>query len=235
MPAFRPLLVVLILAARSTLAAAPETDPRAAALAVLLPDEPTPLEERQVAVKPWPHGPEAKLLIAAALLRDQDEGQVAVGVFRETHDTLALLARSDDGEPDADEPLWNAAIGLDLIPYRISPGEVAFGVTVANNYTSTARSSSSQSLQLYRYHGKKLSPIFSTIVSRSNFDRAFADDCERKKKSRDCQDQSTEEHFVVSFSPHQTNGFFDLLLRPKGGGKAARYTWTGDKYEQARE
>ena len=235
MPAVRLLLAALILSATPVVAAAPWTDPRAAALAALFPDPPKDLGDGEVAIKPWPNGPAPKLWVAAISLRGSEAGTLSVGVFRETDGTLALLARNDDAEAEADEPLWNAAIGLDLIPYRISPGEVAFGVVVANEYASTARLSGSQSLQLYRYRGKALLPIFSTIVSRSNFDKVTAEECERKKKSRDCEDQSTEEHFVVSFSPHRTGGFFDLLFRPKGGGKVARFTWTGDKYEAAGE
>jgi hypothetical protein len=225
-----------MLAATPAIATAPWTDPRAAALAVLLPDPPSPIDDGEVAIKPWPNGTAPKLWVAAVLLRGSDGGTLSVGVFRNSRDSLVLLARSDDSEPDTDEPLRNAAIGLNLIPYRISPNETAFGVTVENSYASPARSSGSRSLQLYRYRGKKLSPIFSAIVSRKNFGRVSADECAEKKAAQDCGEQSTTaEDFVVSFSPHRTSGFFDLLLRPKRGGKAERYTWTGDKYEKADE
>ena len=147
MPAFRLVLVALILAATPAVAAAPWTDPRAAALAVLLPDPPTPVEDGEVVIKPWPNGPAPKLWVAAILLRGSDAGTLSVGVFREMNGTLALLARNGDGEAEADEPLRSAVIGLDLIPYRISPSETAFGVTVENSYASTARTSGSRSLQ----------------------------------------------------------------------------------------
>jgi hypothetical protein len=236
MRAFRLLLVGLMLATLPVVAAAPETDKRAAALAVLLPNPPDPLGDEDVAIKPWPNGPAPRLWVAAILLRGSDAGTLSVGIFRETNGSLALLARNDDGEAEADEPLWSTAIGLDLIAYRISPGETAFGVIVENSYASTARTSGSRSLQLYRYHDKTLSPIFSAIVSRNNYDRVSAEECEGKTAAQNCGEQnSTVEDFVVSFSPHRTDGFFDLLLRPKGGGKAEHYTWMGDKYEAGGE
>jgi hypothetical protein len=239
----RPLLrlfsAALIACAMTRPAAAldqPQDARAAAALTALLTASSLSLNDlRDFASKPWVNGPEPNLWVGAALPLGDDENLI-VGVFREEGDRLQLLAHNAGGEALAEEPLWNAWVGLDLIAYRISPDEVAFGVVVSNDYTSTARSSGSGSLQLYRYRNEVLSPIFAAITQRTSYEKNEEGDCrEQQKNAPDCDDEETSEELVVVFSPHKTKGFFDLLLRDKNkkSGKSMRYVWTGGQYERA--
>ncbi len=233
-------VLVACVVARPAAALDQPTDARAAgALRELLAANPlVPDGFRDFALKPWAKGPAAKLWVGAALPLGE-EAKVITGVFREEGEGLQLLAHHDEGEPLTDEPLRSAGVDLDLLPYRIGADEVAFGVVVSNSYNSTARNTKTHSLQLYRYHGKRLSPIFAAITYRNNYKKGRNEGSEacfrRSHETPDCVGEETVEEFAVVISPHETKGFFDLLLKSKAGGEPARYVWNGSRYEQVHE
>ena len=129
-----------------------------------------------------------------------------------------VVAQNEADEPVAAEPLHVYDVELDLIPYRISPGETAFGVRFRNSYNSTARSSSSEALHLYRMKGWKLTLIFAELTLDYNLD---------KSENEDEEGEERESKWVVLFSKKKTNGFYDLLLR---GKQTTTYRWDGAKY-----
>ncbi|MFZ0872278.1 MAG: hypothetical protein WAM90_16320 [Rhodanobacter sp.] len=207
-----------------------------------------------IALAPWTHGPTnaGAVWVVAALVQppgDDNEPQLWTGVLSRDGQGFHLLAgdRSERVEP---EPiLWNPSIALDLIAYRINDQETAFGVRFDNAYSSTAHSDTQEVLSLYRYAGGALTPIFTALTDRYMYDRSGAEDCAQEKAGTDKQPtedrqndcdaaNTTEQHYVVSFSRHITHGYYDLLLRPKGrhaaSDKSVGAVWNGKGYQPRR-
>lgn len=144
---------------------------------------------------------------------------VQAAVLHETKGRFTLVARSAGEEPLSSEPnLYAAGVTLDLIPYRIAPKEVAFGVRVSNSYESSARSSASEALHLYRLHGGTLRQVFVTLTRESNWDKSDQD--------------GAESQWVVIVSKKAHKGFYDLLVRDKKTKETTMYRWNGSEYVQ---
>ena len=183
------------------------------ALQLLNPDA----KPRDANVAHWSAGGK-DLWVAAGVYDDE----LIAAVLRERSDgEYALVARSEAIEPLADEPLWAVFVTPDVIPFRISDKETAFGVRVSNSYHSTARSSSSEALHLYRLHNGELTMIFADILSSTYVELAQDDSGD---------DDRTESHRVVIVSKRKHNGFYDLLVRDRKTKKTQTWRWNGTAY-----
>ncbi|WP_423368521.1 hypothetical protein [Burkholderia sp. LMG 32019] len=250
------LALVLALVAHCTFAASDVTDndQQQAALRTLMGTAPAPADSvKGVALSPWAHGPSASgpLWVVAALVQrptDNVDAELWTGVLTRDGQGFHLLASDRSERVDTSPMLWNVFLTMDVIPYRVSAQETAFGVRFNNNYTSTAHSDSTGILSLYRYADARVMPIFTATTDWSTYDKDGAAECVAEKvgKGKDPGDarqdacdaeNTTEVHYVLSFSPHMTNGHYDLLVRPKGkagSGKSARFTWNGKTYQPRR-
>lgn len=250
------LALMLALAAHCTFAASDVTDndQQQAALRTLMGNDPASSDSvKGVALSPWAHGPSASgpLWVVAALVQRSTENVDAAlwtGVLTRDGQGFRLLASDRSERVDTSPLLWNASLNMDVIPYRISAQETAFGVRFNNNYTSTAHSDSIEILSLYRYADARVTPIFTAVTDWSTYDRDAAAECAAEKTGKGgdpgdarqhaCDAENTMEvHYVLSFSPHMTNGHYDLVVRPKGksaSGKSARFTWNEKTYQPRR-
>ncbi|KFG98341.1 hypothetical protein GQ56_0104635 [Burkholderia paludis] len=250
------LALVLALAAHGTFAAGDvnDKDQQQAALRALMGNDPAPAESVQdVALSTWTHGPSTSgplWVVAALVQRPADDADAALwtGVLTRDAQGFRLLASDRSERVDTSPMLWNAFLTMDVIPYRISAQETAFGVRFNNNYTSTSHSDTTGILSLYRYADARVTPVFTATTDWSTYDKDGVAECMKeaagKGKPRGdagqdaCDAENTAEvHYVLSFSPRTTNGHYDLLVRPKGkaaSGKSARFTWNGNTYQPRR-
>ncbi|OXI81880.1 hypothetical protein CFB50_26395 [Burkholderia sp. AU33423] len=229
-------------------------DQQQAALRTLMGKDPAPADSvKGVALSPWAHGPSASgpLWVVSALVQrstDNDDAELWTGVLTRDGQRFHLLASDRSEHVDTSPLLWSASLTMDVIPYRINAQETAFGVRFNNNYTSTAHSDSIEILSLYRFADARVMPIFTAMTDWSTYDRDAAAECVAEKAGKgknqgDAQqdacdaENTTEVHYVLSFSPHMTNGHYDLVVRPKGkaaSGKSTRFTWNGKTYQPRR-
>lgn len=104
-------------------------------------------------------------------------------------------------------------MGLDLIPYRISAQETAFGVRIHGDYNSTAHSDAEEQVSLYRLAGSTLTPIFTALTYSSSLDKDAMASCATNKAGQghqpsDAQEEACEgeitreQRYVLIFSPH---------------------------------
>ncbi|WP_175853489.1 hypothetical protein [Burkholderia anthina] len=249
------LALTLALVANCTFAASDTSDKdQQAALLALMDKTPPPADSvKGSALAQWTHGPSnaGPLWVTAALVQrpnEDVEAELWTGVLTRDENGFHLLASDRSERVDTSPMLWNASLAMDLVPYRISDQETAFGVRFDNNYTSTAHSDTTEILSLYRYADARVTPVFTALTDWSTYDKDGVRDCTEKKAGkgkdpRDAQqdacdaDNTTEVHYAVSFSPHKTNGHYDLLVRPKGktaSGKSARFTWNDRTYQPRR-
>ncbi|WP_175997424.1 hypothetical protein [Burkholderia stabilis] len=231
-----------------------DKDQQQAALRTLIGKNPAPADSvKGLALAQWTHGPSSAgpLWVVAALVQrpsDDVDAQLWTGVLNRDGQGFHLLASDRSERVDTSPMLWNASLTMDLVPYRISDQETAFGVRFDNNYTSTSHSDTTEILSLYRYADGRVTPVFTALTDWSTYDKDEAGDCVTKKagKGREPSDaqqsacdaeNTTEVHYVLSFSPHTTNGYHDLLVRPRGkaaSGKPARFTWKDGTYQPRR-
>lgn len=249
------LALTLALVANHTFAASDTNDQdQQAALLALMGKNPAPADSiKSSALAQWTHGPSnsGPLWVTAALvqrLNEDVEAALWTGILTRDAHGFHLLASDRSERVDTSPMLWNASLTMDLVPYRISDQETAFGVRFDNNYTSTAHSDTTEMLSLYRYADARVTPVFTALTDWSTYDKDGARDCTEKKvgKGKDpsdaqqdaCDaDNTTAVHYAVSFSPRKTNGHYDLLVRPKGNaalGKSARFTWRDGTYQPRR-
>ena len=214
----RKLLIVVLLLGSLTAVADSRLDE---ALALLDADS-LPADGDDAALARWDAGGK-DLWVVAAIYGDS---LIRAAVLREAGGEFALVARSDGEEPVTNEAnLWVASLSLDLIPFRISAQDVAFGVRVQNSYFSTARSSSSEALHLYRLHGGKLTQVFAELTRASNYETPDEGDEE--------EGTETASAAVVIVSRKKHKGFHDLLLRDTETGATTRFRWNGTAYGAA--
>jgi hypothetical protein len=205
----RKLAIALVLFSFSAFA-----DPRLEKALDLLDPNQRPEQPDDAALGRWTAG--GKDLWVVASVYDQ---VVQAAVLRETNGRFTLVARSNGEEPLSSEPsLYVATVKLDLIPYRIAPKEIAFGVRVSNSYESSARASASEALHLYRLHGGALRQVFVDLTHESNWDKSDRD--------------GTESQRVVIVGKTRRKGFYDLLVRDTKTKETTTYRWNGSEYAQ---
>ena len=89
-----------------------------------------------VALAQWTHGPSnsGPLWVTAALVQRPSEDVEAAlwtGILTRDAHGFHLLASDRSERVDTSPMLWNASLTMDLVPYRISDQETAFGVRFA--------------------------------------------------------------------------------------------------------
>lgn len=192
---------------------------------------------------------DAWVVAALFLVPDNDNrGEMWTGVLRRTGHVFHLLARSTHEKlDDFGFPPWHPSLQLDLIPYRISAQETAFGVRILDDYSSTGHSDNYEAIRLYRFNGSALTPIFSALTSSSIYDKVGAADCEQRlagtgkvptdEQESGCDSANTGgEKYALAFSPNMTLGHYDLLIRTRGtqaksGRAVKRAVWNGTTYQ----
>lgn len=169
------------------------------------------------------------LWLVAAYFDSYEAARLKAGVLRKTANGFRLVARSEDVEPMTAEPVHRLWLSTDSTTFSISPSEDAIALRVGNSFNSTARSSSSDALHLFRFRGNKLTEIFATVLSYSGGDKAPYDD-----EGNEIEDGEEEEEFeeksVVYFSKRKTKGFYNLIVRDLQTRKTTTYRWNGRKY-----
>ena len=162
------------------------------------------------------------LWVVAGVYGAYEETTIVAAVVRKTANGFELVARSEGETPLTAEPAHVFDLELDLIPYRISDRDVAFGVRFENGYNSTARAAFTNALHLYRRDGDRLLPVFEAITFEQNLEKAQTDDEEGIE---------TIVSSVVVVSRRKSKGFYDLILRQKKPKKSTTYRWNGQRYE----
>ena len=190
-----------------------QADPSLDAALTLLDDTARPAQDDAVLAQWTAGGPD--LWVVAAIYEDT----LRTAVLRGRNGAFELVARSEGEEPLTNEPLWTHFVTLDLIPWPIRDGENALGVRVSNSYLSTARSSSTEALHLYRLKNDELTMIFAALTFESNSD-----------KSGDTPDESVRRVVIVGRKKH--HGFHDLLVRDRRTKATTTWRWNGDTYTQ---
>ncbi|WP_266156935.1 hypothetical protein [Dyella silvatica] len=230
-------------------------DRQQAALSALMDGRPPAVDSvKSIALAPWPHAPAdaGALWVVAALVQSPgSEGDVQLwtGVLRRDGENFRLLAKDHSEHIDSMPLLWNPGVMLDLIPYRISAQETAFGVRINGSYNSTAHSDAEERVSLYRFAGSSLTPVFTALTYSSSFDKDAIAACAQDKAGQghepsDAQQQAcereivSEQRYVLIFSPQATKGYYDVIMRAAAGqpaaAKAARSRWNGQSYAPRR-
>ncbi len=251
------LFIVLAVTCLPALAAstdrASQAQQQAALHALAGQDMPEAASIKGVALAPWTHGPTGAgplWVVAALILPPGDDAAVQLwtGVLRQDGDGFQLLADDRSERPDTSPMPWSLDVRLDLIPYRISAQETAFGVRFSNSYDSTAHSDYQEQLSLYRYAGQALTPIFTALTDTSTYDKDGVQSCTQDKAGAGkepseaqqdaCDRENTvEAHYVLAFGNQTHQDHYDLLVRAKPGSTASakaraglRFTWNGKTY-----
>ncbi|WP_423383657.1 hypothetical protein [Burkholderia sp. LMG 32019] len=201
----------------------------------------------------WSNAPtdSGDVWIIAALLHESNQDgpdQIRAGVLRRDGHVFHLIARSSPEKlHEFASPSWNPSLQLDLIPYRISPQETAFGVRILDSYNSTSHSDNSGVIDLYRFKGNTLTLIFSALTSWSTYDKVGAADCTHHlagvgKEPNDAQqaqcdgENTVDQEYVLAFIPNMTLGHYDLSIRTRStknapGKGIKRVVWNGTTYK----
>ena len=211
---------------------------------------------QSITLAPWKHGPasDGPLWVVAALILppgDESVPQLWTGVLRRDGDGFQLLAGDRSERIDSAltlSTLLGAGLQLDLIPYRINAHETAFGVRFSNSFNSTGDRVSREQISLYRYAVQTLTPIFTALTDDSGYDKYSAGQCAQRAagagkepsdgEQSECDDKnSNEDHYVIAFGTHTSQGYYDLLVRKSGVPASAkakaglRFSWNGKTYE----
>jgi hypothetical protein len=175
-----------------------------------------PSEPRDAKVARWSAG--GKDLWVATGVYDEE---LITAVLRKRNGDYTLVAKSDGVTPLTNEPPWSVSVNPDLIPFRISDQDIAFGVRVSNSYHSTARASSTEALHLFRLHKGELTMVFAALLDES--DSEFAQDGSDDRIVH-------ESHRVVIVSKTKHKGFYDLIVRDRKTKRSETWRWNGSEY-----
>ncbi len=161
-------------------------------------------------------------LMVAAMGSDADNFYVAVLKAQGPGWQVVAMAN-----PDNDPAVAPADVSvledlrLDVIPYRISKTEIAFGVRAATDFTSTSTYAAGTVLHLFRLHDGQLDDVFAADVASSS--------CDKTDPNAAC---AADQQANVEFASTQHEGYYDIVLKPaKGrGGKVQIFTWQDGAY-----
>jgi hypothetical protein len=170
----------------------------------------------------WPDAKEPEFQVVASLIGPEDGdslGRLCVGAVRQDRgNTIREAVLTDVVRPPKKiDPIDVKGVRIDTIPFRFSPTETAVAVWVEAGLDTESVGYDYNALYLFRRQGDRLLRIFGGLGNEVTTDKT-----EHFK-------ETIIEH-VVRFSPHITNGAYDLIFAPKHGGKGQRYVWTGTKY-----
>jgi hypothetical protein len=214
----------LALAAASAHAA--PADPKALqAAAAAVGCEVEPGNYPQADLQKWPDANAPALQVVASLVGPDDEhslGRLCVGVIRQDGGRAIREAVLMDviRPPKKIDPV-SPSVQIDTVPFQFSPSETAIAVWVEGSLDTQSVGYDYSTLYLFRRQGGHLVKIFDGLGHEVTTD----------KTGKHYKETSVE--YVVKFSPHVTNGAYDLILARKHGGKGRRYIWTGEKYAPA--
>jgi hypothetical protein len=127
-------------------------------------------------------------------------------------------APADSGGGDAIPP--QSITRFDLAPYRVAPGEAAFGLRVAWDEGYSGGGAKFTALDLFTIAGARLKPVL-TVPMSASIDIAG-----------DWHPDGTRDHHLsagsnlVVVTRHLTAGHYDLVVRSRSGGWHRRYRWS---------
>lgn len=176
---------------------------------------------RVLSMTPWTAATAAGLVVAAI---GSDADNFYVAVLKPQGNGWQVVAMAN---PDNDPVVAPAdvsvleGLSLDVIPYRISKNEIAFGVRVDTDFTSTSTYAASTSLHLFRLHDGQLDDVFAADVASSS--------CNKTDPNAAC---AADQHAIVEFAATQHGGYYDVVLKPAKGsvGKVQVFTWLDGSY-----
>lgn len=167
------------------------------------------------AVKPWPAAeglsvvvvPDDDVAIRVALMRTGDDG------------TPQIVAGPVRVEPITIDPIWGCRMEVDdLAPLG---GRPLVAVRMLNSYTSTGRSSFTQSLHLLLRDGETLRPIFGSLTAASHR--------EYSENGHNFIDWRRQWRVVPAQARPGTMP--DLVVRDvRTNAAVSRHRWTGEAY-----
>jgi hypothetical protein len=105
---------------------------------------------------------------------------------------------------------------FDLAPYRIAPGETAFGLRGRWDEPSAGGLAAYSALYLFAVDGGELRQVLAVPIS------AFEDRAGPPGGGRDRSDARN----ILVISPHLSDGHFDLIVRDAAGGWRQPYRWS---------
>ncbi|CAI3926590.1 unnamed protein product [Commensalibacter communis] len=114
---------------------------------------------------------------------------------------------------------------LDFAHYQVNPQTLAFGIRYGAEVGYSGGNASNQSMTLFAIMQGKLRPILKTDMYHfANIAGEWHNDGTRDH-------DITEEEYILSFLPHQTNGFYDIKYTQKGtkSKKSKIYRWNNQK------
>ena len=211
MNALARLLVALALLAPG---AARALDEHAAARALLgAPGQDAP---PCIGFAPW--GPPADGVFVVAVPNDREE--IVVALMRDGPDGQpAILAGPATFEPITLGPLWSCL--LRVAEQAPLGGRPVVGLRVSNAYTSTGRSTSTESLHLLLLDGAALRPILGSIISATHADGPPQGP--RTGWSR---------RYVLHRSPARQDAMPAIEIRDARSRRVvSRHRWRGDAYD----
>lgn len=212
---------------------------------------PVDLDRHSVMLAPWPGGPRAGLLVAAAVAKG---GVTASGatpnllraaILERNGEGLRVLAR---GEADAlaNEPLWSLTLDLDRRRWPLPGGTPAVGVVLSNAYISTWRTSDTTALHLFRWQGMTLQPVFVALTERYDHTDDRDKACQTRRgdargKRRVLERAANacgrlhdhlEEWSVAAVTMHPAGP--SLIVRNRQGRIVSRHRWSGAAFTPPR-
>ena len=140
---------------------------------------------------PWPTTAEPGLTVA---VMGSDPDNFDVVVLKAQGDGWKVIATTNtnnDPEIDSVDAAVLADLAPDLIPYRISKDEVAFGVRAITDFNSMSTAIGNTSLHLFRLHDGQLDEIFAADVDTN--------ECDKTSPNNDCSKAN------LFFNSHQSS------------------------------
>ncbi|CAB3866031.1 MAG: hypothetical protein ACWGIK_12050 [Achromobacter pulmonis] len=182
----------------------------------------------------------------ATLSRDQDNNEVWIGVFESVPGAAPrLLARTeapvttptDWSDTDIDPPMgltmqdagapmlatpesWKR---FDLAPYRIAPGNTAFGLRAGWSEGYAGGGADFEALYLFHLDGAALRVVFAQPMA---FVKSIAGDW-NPDGTREHDESDASNSLVIL--PGKTAGYFDIQLRQQGGKWKRTFRWSAAK------
>lgn len=212
---------------------------------------PVDLDRRSVMLVPWPGGPRAGLLVAAAVARGgvtvsgATPNLLRAAILERDGDGLRVLAR---GEADAlaDEPLWSLTLDLDRRRWPLPGGAPGVGVMLSNAYISTSRTSDTTALHLFRWQDMTLQPVFVALTGRYDHVDDTDEACQTRRGNARGKRRVLEKAANACGRVHDHREVWSVaavMARPGGPGLivrdgqgriVSRHRWSGAAFEPSR-
>lgn len=153
--------------------------------------------------------------------------RVVLARFERRGGEVALAGATTDAFPggQVDGDYVSGEPRLDLADYRVAPGRWAVGVRVGFESSCNgwnAACDEGQSLALFddRTFALLFAARMETNAFTAHCDPPDSPTCGREPRRR----------YVLEVTDQLTEGHYDLVVRPEGGGEARVSRWSGDRY-----